>query len=119
MSSADHCSYLQIDGLRRNSEGAIWIPDTAIHLQVHRCIIAHTGPSGRRGMQATTQLLSRTFKYSTLSPAITSFIRACIHFLSTIGGEKVPRPFGPSVHGTAASDLLQCDYVEIGPSGTG
>ena len=57
--------------------------------------------------------------------AVTTFGRrspptsATSHCLSTQGGEKVPRPFGPAVHGTAPNDLVQFDYIEIGPSNTG
>lgn len=43
------------------------------------------------------------------------FVHACIHCLSTIGGEKVPRPFDLAVHGTKAKHLLQFDYIELGP----
>lgn len=31
----------------------------------------------------------------------------------------IPRPYGPAVHGTKPNDLLQFDYIEIGPSTTG
>lgn len=47
---------------------------------------------------------------------VRAFVRACIHCLSTAGGEKVPRPFGPSVHRTKANDLLQFDYIYLGAS---
>lgn len=42
------------------------------------------------------------------------FGRACIHRLSTVEGEKIPRPFGPSIHGTKENDLLQFDYIDLG-----
>lgn len=50
---------------------------------------------------------------------VRSFVRACIHCLSTTGGRKVPRPLGPVVHGKKPSELLQFDYFEIGLSWTG
>lgn len=50
---------------------------------------------------------------------VRNFIRSCIRCLSTVGGGNTPRPFGPAVHGTKANDLLQFDYIEIGPSDTG
>lgn len=34
-------------------------------------------------------------------------------------GGKIPRPFGPSVHGTKLKDLLQLAFVEIGPCTNG
>jgi hypothetical protein len=50
---------------------------------------------------------------------IRSFVRVCIHCLTIVGGGKAPRPFGPTVHGTAANDLLQFDYIVLAPSNLG
>ena len=50
---------------------------------------------------------------------VPSFVRACIQCLSTTGGGKIPRPFGPAVHGTKSNDLPQFEYFEMGPSSTG
>ena len=103
----------------RNKEGAIWVPDTALDLQLRLCIIAHTGPSGYRGASSTASVLRAHYFWSTAASDVRSFVRACIHFLSTVGVGKVPRPFGPSVHGTAPNDLLQFAYIELGPSTDG
>ena len=83
------------------------------------CIIAHTGPAGHRGAASTEQSLSKSFKWSTLQADVRAFVRACIHCLSTSGGEKVPHPFGLSVHGTKANDNLQFDYIDLGASQSG
>ena len=47
------------------------------------------------------------------------FVSSCIHCLLTVGGERTPRPFGPSVFGTHPNDLLQFDYIELGKSTMG
>lgn len=52
-------------------------------------------------------------------PDVPTFVHSCIHCLSTTGGEKVPRQFGPAVHGTKANDLLQFNYIEISQSPIG
>ena len=98
---------------------AIWIPDDATDIQLRLCIIAHTGPAGHRGAASTEQSLWAAFHWSTMNADVRTFVRACIHCLSTVGGEKVPRPFGPAVHGTKANDLLQFDYIELGVSQSG
>lgn len=108
-----------VDGLWKNSAHSVWIPDACDNLHLRLCIIAHTGPSGHRGVKATESTLRQNFFWSTISPDIRTFVRSCIHCLSTTGGERVPRPFGPSVHGTAPNDLVQFDYIEIAPSRTG
>lgn len=47
------------------------------------------------------------------------FKRACIHCLSTIGGERIPRQFRAAVYGTKPNDLLQFDYIEFSESNSG
>lgn len=88
-------------------------------MQLRLCIIAHADSSGHRGSGSTEQALRSIFNWSTLTEDVRDFIRACIHCLSTSGGEKVPRPFGPAVHGTGPNDLLQFDYIDLGPSISG
>lgn len=41
------------------------------------------------------------------------FVASCIHCSSTKGGDTVPRPFGPSVHGTCPNDFVQFDYIDL------
>lgn len=36
-----------------------------------------------------------------------------------MGGGNIPRPFGPSLFGTTPNDILQLDYIDLGPSATG
>lgn len=43
----------------------------------------------------------------------------CIHCISTTGGEKIPRPFGPALHGSKTNDLLQFDYIDLGKAISG
>eukprot|EP00178_Gracilaria_changii_P000257 TRINITY_DN1027_c0_g1_i1.p2 TRINITY_DN1027_c0_g1~~TRINITY_DN1027_c0_g1_i1.p2 ORF type:complete len:1106 (+),score=114.18 TRINITY_DN1027_c0_g1_i1:5972-9289(+) len=104
------------DGLWKTPSNAIWIPKEVEDLQLRLCIIAHTGPAGHRGREATRKALHHHFDWKTLRQDVYAFVKACIHCLSTTGGEKVPRPFGPALHGTTANDLLQFYYIEIGPS---
>ena len=108
-----------VEGLWQNPNGAIWIPDSDPDLQLRLCVIAHTGPSGHRGQSATETALRKRFFWSTMTTDVRSFVRACIHCLSTVGGRKVPRPFVPAVHGTKPNDLLLFDYIDLGPSTVG
>lgn len=64
-------------------------------------------------------MLRQAFFWSKLTADVRSFVSACIQCLSTTGGEKVPRPFGPVLHGTSPNDLLQIDCIELGPSSQG
>ena len=107
------------DNIWRNMEGAVWIPDEADDLQLRLCIIAHTSASGHRGADATERSLRKQFFWTSLTADVHNFVRSCIHCLSTTGGQKIPRPFGPAVHGTRPNELLQFDYIEIGPANNG
>lgn len=107
------------DGLMVFSSSAIWIPDESEELQLRICVIGHTGPAGHRGVQATTSAIKSVFQWSTLVDDVQMFCKSCIHCVSTLGGSRVPRPFGPAVHGTEPNDLLQFDFLEIAPSKTG
>lgn len=107
------------DGLWRDGNGAVWIPDLAADLQLRMCVIAHTGPSGHRGFKTSLRVLRPFFTWSTDEEDMSNFVKACIHCLSTSGGGKEPRPYGPAFHGTKPNDLLQFDYVEIAPGANG
>ncbi len=83
------------------------------------CRIAHTSSGGHRGAEATEIAIKRSYIWKTLSQYIRTFVKACIHCLSTTGGKRVPRPFGPAVHGTEPNDCLQFDFLEMAPSKAG
>ena len=106
------------DGLWLTSSGQTWIPDNADELQLRLCIIAHTGAPGHRGIEAKTKSLADKFYWTTLSNDVQLFFKSCIHCLSPTGGTKIPRPFGPSFYGTFPNELLQFDYIDLGPSST-
>jgi len=100
-------SLFRSNNLYRTKENAIWIPDEAADMQLRLCIIGHTSAAGHRGINATESDIRKSFFWSTLREDVRDFVRACIHCVSTVGGDKVPRPFGPAFHGTSANDLLQ------------
>lgn len=54
-----------------------------------------------------------------MSIDIRTFARDCLHFLSKIRRGRVPRPFDPSLFVSETNDLLQFDYIELGPSSDG
>lgn len=64
-------------------------------------------------------MLNKFAFWSTLSEDVRSFVQSCIYCLWTVGGERVPRPFGTALHGTKPNDLLQFDYIELAPSSEG
>lgn len=78
------------DGLYKNHFSAVWIPDVSDNPQLRFCVIAHTGASGHPAATATEHALGQNFFWSTMSADIETFVRSCIHCLSTVGGERSP-----------------------------
>ena len=103
----------------RDQKQRLWLPDDANDLQLRVCIIAHTGPSGHRGYNTTVHNIEKEFIWSTVREDVDKFLKACIHCISTKGGRREPRPFGPALHGMFSNDLIQFDFIEMGPSSTG
>ena len=48
---------------------------------------------------------------------MTEFVRQCLHCMDSKSGEKVPRPFGETVHGKRPGEVLHFDYLHVGESG--
>lgn len=100
-----------VDGLWKKGRGLIWIPDKADQLQLRLCIIAHTGVAGYRGIYISENSLRTTFFWQTLSSDVRTFVRNCIHCVSTTECGRAPRPFGPMLHGVNPNALLLLDYL--------
>lgn len=64
-------------------------------------------------------MLGNYFVYPTESIYVRTFVKACIHCLSTTGGDSIPPSFGPALHGTDRNDLDQFGYIDMGKSGSG
>eukprot|EP00171_Calliarthron_tuberculosum_P022172 IDg22172t1 len=107
------------DSLLVDKNGRVWIPNDKVDIQLRICIVGHTSEAGHRGAMATEDAIRSVYVWSSLSEDVKNFTRHCIHCISTTGGDRVPRPFGPAHHGTQANDLLQFDYLELPQSNTG
>lgn len=72
------------DHLWRNLNSAIWISDADSEMQLRLCIIPYAGWSGHRGHKSTEIILRKSFFRTNISSDVLSFVRACLHCLSTI-----------------------------------
>lgn len=99
-------SALEYNGLWHLPSGVTCIPDQDADLQLRLYVIAHTGSAGHRSISATKTAVSQAFGWSTMSEDIALFVSSCIHCLSSRGGGKTPRPFGPALFGTKPNDLV-------------
>lgn len=76
------------ESLWRTAKGAIWIPDNADGAQLRLCVVAHTGPSGHHGYKTSLRILRTRCTWSTDSDDMSTFVKACLHCLSTTGVER-------------------------------
>jgi Integrase zinc binding domain len=76
------------------------------------------GLGGHRGIQATTDTIASMFYWNTITQDIKTFCNKCLHCVSTIGGERIPRPLGEAIHANNPNEVLNFDYLYMGPSDT-
>ena len=100
-----------------NGRNVLWIPDTARDLQMRLMVCAHMKEAGHRGAAATLQRLQEYCCWSKMDQDVTEFVRQCLHCMDSKSGEKVPRPFGETVHGKRPGEVLHFDYLHVGESG--
>ena len=48
---------------------------------------------------------------------VRDFVKQCFHCMDSKAGEMIPRPFGETVHGRRAGEVLHFDYLHVGKSG--
>jgi Integrase core domain len=56
--------------------------------------------------------------WHTLEEDVRTFCLTCLHCVATIGGDRVPRPLGESMHADKPNELLHMDFLYMGPSHT-
>jgi Integrase zinc binding domain len=109
---------LSAEGLYRTKVRKVWIPSDADDLQLRICIVAHMGIWGHRGRKTTTDRIKGIFDWDTLAEDVKTFCNTCLHCLSTIGGDREPRPLGDALHAGKPNELLHMDFLYMGPSVT-
>jgi hypothetical protein len=107
------------EGLYKGPSNAVWIPSEASDMQLRICIVAHTGIGGHRGFKATLDTIQSKFSWHTMTADIKSFCNSCLHCCSTIGGDRTPRPKGEAIHATLPNEVINFDFLFLGPSKTG
>jgi Integrase zinc binding domain len=105
--------------LMKTNEGSVWIPGTAVDMQIRLCIVAHYGRGGHRGASTTCTVLARYFPWSTLGKDCAQFCRSCLHCLSATGGLRTPRPLGEAIHAERPNQVLHFYFLFMGLATTG
>lgn len=103
------------DELCRNKVGATWMPTVLTNLKLSICLIVNTGTSCHRACASTENDIRSQYFWGTMKSEIRTIMRSCVQFLSKTGGERVQSPYGTAVYGLSENDLLQFDYIDLGP----
>jgi hypothetical protein len=104
------------NGLLINDQGKIWIPANAVSMQVRLCVIAHCGRGGHRGHQVTLTAIQYQYYWKGMSTDVKAFVSSCCHCIASAPGETIPRPLGEALHATTPNEVIQFDYLYMGPS---
>jgi hypothetical protein len=90
----------------------VFIPDVD-KLRERLLIIAHAGSAGHRSMMIAQNALLSHFYWDSLVLDLTTFVKACLHCLSSRDGTKVPRPLGRALKATQRNEVLCVDHVAM------
>jgi len=107
------------NGLFVFNDDSIWIPNSAVQLQLRLCIIGHCGRGGHRGAATTYENIRAHFQWESMRSDIVSFCNTCLHCQSTTGGQRIPRPMGHALHSDRPNEIIHFDYLYMGPSDQG
>ena len=110
-----NCHFDQEDMLYKTEDDKIWIPSQAGDLQQRLLVVAHAGASGHFGADTTLSTLRQTFGWDTIESDVKVFVGNCLHCMA-VGGVRVPRPLGETVHATKPNELLHFDFLTL-PTG--
>lgn len=99
---------MQIDG-----RDVLWIPDDAKDLQLRLMVCAHMTEAGHRGSVATLQRVKEYCGWANMDAQVREFVNQRLHCMDPKAGEMVPRPFGETVHGKRAGEVLHFDYLHV------
>jgi hypothetical protein len=99
-----------------NDQGKIWIPTSAVSMQVRLCVIAHCGHGGHRGHQVTLTAIQDHYYWKGMSKDVKVVDSSSFYCLSSAPGETIPRPLGEALHATKPNEVIHFDYLYMGPS---
>lgn len=112
-------SFRKTHGVWSNLRGADWIPPKDQALQLRILIAAHTGIGGHRGWRTRKATVEAHFTWDTLAKDVESFVKSCIHCLSTESGAVVPRPLGHALHASQRNEIIHFDFCYMLPCDVG
>jgi Integrase zinc binding domain len=91
----------------------------AVELQIRLCVEAHCCSAGHGSYEATLGAIKEYVAWTTMAKDVKVFVQNCLHCVTTIPGDKVPRPLGTQLHAIKPNEILHFDFLYIGLSRDG
>jgi Integrase zinc binding domain len=73
----------------RMIDGAIWVPEKAVDLQLRMCVETHFEAGGHRGFQATYGAVNTYVQWINMAKDIKVFVQICLHCVASASGERL------------------------------
>ena len=94
----------------------VWVPDLDVDLQRRIFCVAHQGPGGHRGADATWKAINKFCFWSSMKKDVKTWRGSCLQCVKLSDGSMIPRPLGVQLHAERPGEIVCMDYVYIGPS---
>jgi len=73
----------------------------------------HTGIAGHCGYRATQLTIAKYFYWTSILKDVETFVRSCLHWLSTASVDTVPRPLGHALNAESPNQMVHFDYCYV------
>jgi Integrase zinc binding domain len=71
---------------------ALLIPERAVEVQLRLCVEEHCRSAGHRAYEETLGAIKEYVTWTTMAKDVKVFVQNCLHCVTTIPENKVPRP---------------------------
>lgn len=106
------------DGLWKKPDN-IWILFEAMDLQMKLLVVAHCGASGRRETDSTISRLKEQYTWDSMEADAAELVSSCLHCIISKTVNRIPRPISLTLHGTSPNEVVNFDYLFMGPGTDG
>ena len=74
---------------------------------------------GRRGVEATSSTIHKSFPWDGMSRDVVALVGGCIHCIVNQAGRKIPRPLASVLHCLRPGEVVHVELLYLGPITTG
>lgn len=94
-------------------DGKLWIPKSCESLIPRLIVVAHCGPQGHRGREATVESLNHFVYVDHLRARVDRFLASCLLCHHVKGGKLIPWPWSELYRCNERNGALHWDYLSL------